>query len=96
MHVRHTFRHTSDIPETYLILLRKTRALPRRSGVTGGCESDIGHAGNTERTITVAEHQQGSMDIRAQEKTFHGFVKMVSWGAAICIAVVIFMALANA
>ena len=44
----------------------------------------------------MAEHQQGSMDIRAQEKTFHCFVKMVSWGAAICIAVVIFMALANA
>ena len=74
----------------------KTRARPCRSGVTGGIESDIGYASMTERTITVAEHKQGSMDIRAQEKTFHGFVKMVTWGGAICIAVVIFMALANA
>ena len=44
----------------------------------------------------MAEHKQGSMDIRAQEKTFAGFIKMVTWGAAICIGILIFMALVNA
>lgn len=44
----------------------------------------------------MAEYKQGSMDIREQEKTFAGFVKMSSWGAVISILVLIFMALANA
>lgn len=44
----------------------------------------------------MAEHKHGSMDIRAQEKTFAGFVKLSTWGAAIAIGVLIFMALANA
>jgi hypothetical protein len=35
------------------------------------------------------------MDIRTQEKTFHGFVRMVTWGVGISLAVVVFMALAN-
>lgn len=43
----------------------------------------------------MADHKQGSMDIRAQEKTFEGFVRMVTWGAAIAIGVLIFLALAN-
>lgn len=41
------------------------------------------------------EHKPGSMDITTQEKTFAGFIRMVTWGAAICIGVLIFMALAN-
>lgn len=44
----------------------------------------------------MAEYKPGSMDIRQQEKTFAGFINMVIWGAAIAIAVLIFMALANA
>ncbi|GGW26035.1 hypothetical protein GCM10011452_12650 [Gemmobacter lanyuensis] len=44
----------------------------------------------------MGEHKIGSMDIRNQEKTFAGFVKMVTWGAAISIGVLIFLALANA
>ncbi len=44
----------------------------------------------------MAEHKQGSMDIRAQEKTFAGFVKMSMWVAGIAIAVLVFLALANA
>ena len=44
----------------------------------------------------MAEHKPGSMDIREQEKTFAGFIKMVTWGAVICIGVLIFLALANA
>ena len=41
------------------------------------------------------DHKPGSMDIRVQEKTFAGFVRMSIWGAGISIAVIIFMALAN-
>ena len=44
----------------------------------------------------MADHEQGSMDIRAQEKTFEGFIRMSTWGAIISICVLIFMALANA
>ncbi|OHC57757.1 MAG: cytochrome C oxidase subunit IV [Rhodobacterales bacterium RIFCSPHIGHO2_02_FULL_62_130] len=44
----------------------------------------------------MAEHKQGSMDIRTQEKTFAGFVRLSTWGAIISVAVLIFMALANA
>jgi hypothetical protein len=42
-----------------------------------------------------ADHIQGSMDIQTQEKTFAGFVRMVTWGAAISIGVLIFLALTN-
>jgi hypothetical protein len=44
----------------------------------------------------MAEHKHGSMDIRDQEKTFAGFIRMSTWGAAIAIGVLIFLALANA
>ncbi|GAB1478470.1 aa3-type cytochrome c oxidase subunit IV [Paracoccaceae bacterium] len=47
-------------------------------------------------TRQMAEHKQGSMDIREQEKTFAGFVKLSTWGAVISILVLIFLALANA
>lgn len=41
------------------------------------------------------DHKPGNMDIRVQEKTFAGFIRMAIWGAGISIAVIIFMALAN-
>lgn len=44
----------------------------------------------------MAEHKQGSMDIRVQEKTFDGFVRMVTWGIVISVGILIFLALANA
>ncbi len=44
----------------------------------------------------MAEHKHGSMDTKAQEKTFEGFVRMVTWGIVISIGILIFMALANA
>jgi hypothetical protein len=44
----------------------------------------------------MAEHKHGSMDIRGHEKTFAGFIRISTWGAIISIAVLIFMALANA
>lgn len=42
-----------------------------------------------------AEHKHGSMDIRAQEKTFAGFIRMSIWVAAVSIGILIFLALAN-
>lgn len=44
----------------------------------------------------MSEHKPGSMDIRAQEKTFAGFIKWVTWGALISILTLVFMALSNA
>ncbi|MFT7057794.1 MAG: hypothetical protein ACJASV_000294 [Pseudorhodobacter sp.] len=43
----------------------------------------------------MAEHKHGSMDIKVQEKTFDGFIRMVTWGAVISIGTLIFMALVN-
>lgn len=44
----------------------------------------------------MAEHEHGSMNIEVQEKTFNGFIRLTTWGAGISIAVLIFLALANA
>ena len=44
----------------------------------------------------MAEHKHGSMDTKAQERTFAGFLRMVTWGIVISIGILIFMALANA
>lgn len=43
-----------------------------------------------------ADHEQGKMDIRAQEKTFAGFISMVTNAAIIILVAVVFMALVNA
>ena len=42
-----------------------------------------------------SEHQHGSMDIRSQEKTFAGFVRLSIWVVCIVIGVLIFMGLTN-
>ncbi len=44
----------------------------------------------------MAEQKPGKMDIREQEKTFAGFIKMSTWAAIITVMVLIVMALANA
>ena len=44
----------------------------------------------------MVEHKPGSMDIRAQEKTFAAFLRFATWGAIISILVLIIMALSNA
>jgi len=49
----------------------------------------------------MAEHHQsgddhGRMDSEEHEKTFEGFVKAVGYGCAICILVLIFLALVGA
>jgi hypothetical protein len=41
------------------------------------------------------EHKHGTMDIAVQEKTFARFIRMVTWGVGISIAVLIFLALVN-
>jgi hypothetical protein len=41
-------------------------------------------------------HEQGTMDITVQQKTFDGFITLASRGAMICILVLIFLALVNA
>lgn len=43
-----------------------------------------------------SDHVHGSMDIRAQEKTFAGFIRLSIWVAVIAIGVLIFLGLANA
>lgn len=43
-----------------------------------------------------AEHVHGTMDTRAHERTFDGFVKITMWSAILSIAVLIFLALTNA
>ena len=43
----------------------------------------------------MGEYKHGSMDISEQEKTFDGLIKMVTRGAILTIAVLIFMALVN-
>jgi Ni,Fe-hydrogenase I cytochrome b subunit len=42
-----------------------------------------------------SEHVHGSMDIRAQEKTFQGFIRLSIWVACLAFAVLIFMGLTN-
>jgi hypothetical protein len=42
------------------------------------------------------EFKPGSMDIRAQEKAFAGFMKFTQWGVIIILAILIFLALVGA
>lgn len=44
----------------------------------------------------MAQHEHGSMDTSVQEKTFAGFMRYVTWGAAIAIGALVFLALVNA
>ena len=44
----------------------------------------------------MAKHEHGKMNTTAQEKTFDGFIRLVSWGAGISIGVLVFLALVNA
>ncbi|MCL7463820.1 MULTISPECIES: aa3-type cytochrome c oxidase subunit IV [Paracoccaceae] len=44
----------------------------------------------------MADYKPGEMDIRAQEKTFAGFTKFVTWSVIVLIGALVFLALANA
>lgn len=46
------------------------------------------HAHNT--------HVHGTMDVREQEKTFNGFIKISTWVCIVSVVVLVFMGLANA
>ncbi len=48
-------------------------------------------AGQTEQ----GDHKPGSMDIKDHEKTFEGFVRMVTWGIGISLGLLVFVALVN-
>ncbi|MEM1386249.1 MAG: aa3-type cytochrome c oxidase subunit IV [Pseudomonadota bacterium] len=41
------------------------------------------------------EHEHGTMDVSVQEVTFEGFVRWVTWGAAIIIVSLVLLALVN-
>ena len=43
-----------------------------------------------------SEYKHGTMDVRVQEKTFAGFIRMVSIALVIIFFILVFMALANA
>ena len=60
-------------------------------------------ADNHEGTREMADHSHpqaahvpGTMDIRQQERTFAGFLRLVSWAAVVILVVLVFLALANA
>jgi len=44
----------------------------------------------------MADHKHGEMDIKVQEKTFDGFIKMVTRGTIVIIVALIFLALIGA
>lgn len=43
----------------------------------------------------MADYKHGKMDTSVQEKTFHGFISLVTKAAILCIVILIFMALVN-
>ncbi len=43
----------------------------------------------------MAEHKHGSMDTKAQEKAFAGFISLATKGVIVVICVLIFMAVFN-
>ena len=53
---------------------------------------DKDHEGHTDMT----EHKHGNMDTEVQQKTFEGFVKVVTWTVIVIIATLIFIALIGA
>lgn len=44
----------------------------------------------------MAEYKHGSMDVSAQQKTFEGFIWLMTRAAILCICILIFMALVDA
>ncbi|GAB4385725.1 aa3-type cytochrome c oxidase subunit IV [Albidovulum sp.] len=44
----------------------------------------------------MAEYKHGSMDISEHEKTFHGFIRFATRAVIVILAILVFLALANA
>jgi len=43
----------------------------------------------------MAEHKHGEMDIEVQEKTFEGFVKIVTWSVIVILVTLVLLAMIN-
>ncbi|MCA8867710.1 MAG: aa3-type cytochrome c oxidase subunit IV [Rhodobacteraceae bacterium] len=43
----------------------------------------------------MAEFKHGTMDVSAQQKTFHGFIRVAMWIIGLCLAALVFMAVFN-
>lgn len=41
----------------------------------------------------MAEHKQGEMDIKTQEKTFDGFMSWVTWSVIVILVLIVGMAI---
>jgi hypothetical protein len=44
----------------------------------------------------MTEHKHGEMDITTQERTFAGFIRMVTWSCVIIIGILILLAIVGA
>lgn len=53
-------------------------------------------ASDDEGHKNMAEHKHGEMDTEVQEKTFEGFVKIVTWSTVVIIVTLIVIALIGA
>ncbi|MGP3697845.1 aa3-type cytochrome c oxidase subunit IV [Rhodobacter sp. NSM] len=58
-------------------------------------EDNKGTGPMADHTHPAHGHVPGSMDISQQEKTFAGFIRMVSWAVVGILALLIFVALVN-
>lgn len=43
----------------------------------------------------MADHKHGEMDIKVQEKTFDGFMKIVTWSCILIAVFLLFLAMVN-
>ena len=44
---------------------------------------------------TMAKHEHGNMDVENHEKTFEGFVKIVTWSTIWILVFLVFLAIVN-
>lgn len=54
------------------------------------------HQGTAHAAVNDAAHAGPTTDLVAHQRTFDGFVTMLKWNVIVIIAILIFMALANA
>lgn len=41
----------------------------------------------------MADHKQGEMDVKEQEKTFDGFMKFTTWSVIVILVIIVGMAI---
>ncbi|SNX68600.1 aa3 type cytochrome c oxidase subunit IV [Cereibacter ovatus] len=59
-------------------------------------DNHTGIGGRTDHSHGAHGHVPGTMDITQQQRTFAGFLRLVGRAVAVILAVLIFLALANA